>query len=148
QAKTAAAILRVPDHWISPAIAASARRTLAVWKGKAAAHRELHARFYAIEGMISGGELLDAAAILGPMDREGGFPEEIDNPRGHLRADIQAQALRLLCLVPGIPKSTLDVVSALLCRHIRADGSVSFRIGDPHSNVWCAQFAHQALDWL
>jgi len=148
QAKTASAILRVPDHWLPPALAGSARRTLAVWKGKAATHRELHARFYAIEGMISGGRLSDATAILGAMNGEGRFPEEIGNPDSQLRADIQAQALRLLCLVPGMPKSILDAVSAPLCRHIRADGSVSFRIGEPHANVWCAQFTHQALDWL
>ena len=120
----------------------------AVWKGKAATHRELHARFYAIEGMINGGRLSDATAILGAMNGEGRFPEEIGNPDSQLRADIQAQALRLLCLVPGMPKSILDAVSAPLCRHIRADGSVSFRIGEPHANVWCAQFTHQALDWL
>jgi len=148
QAKTASAILRVPDHWLSPALEAAARRTLAVWKGKATAHRELHARFYAVEGMMNGADLLDPAAILTSIRGEGRFPERIGNPRIEFRADIQAQALRLLCLAPGVPRFVLDTVSAGLCRHIRGDGSVSFRVGEPDANVWCAQFTHQALDWL
>jgi hypothetical protein len=148
QAKTAAAILRAPDHWLSPALAIAARRTLARWKGKAVAHGELHARFYAIEGMLTGGCLFDPSEVLAPIDGEGRLPEEIGEADGLLRADIQAQAVRLLCLVPDIPKSVLDSVSAALCRHIRDDGSVGFCVGDPDSNVWCAQFTHQALDWL
>jgi hypothetical protein len=148
QAKTASAILQVPDHWLSSALAASARRTLATWKGKSAAHRELHARFYAIEGMMNGADSFEPAGILASMRGEGRFPEEIGNPNSELRADIQAQALRLLCLMPDVPKSVLDKVSAGLCRHIRGDGSVSFRVGEPDANVWCAQFTHQALDWL
>jgi hypothetical protein len=148
QAKTAAAILRVPEHWLPPALAAAARRTLALWKGKAAAHRELHARFYAIEGMMNGGDSLDPAAILISMRGEGRFPETVGNPHSELRSDVQAQALRLLCLVPGVPLAVLDTVAGGLCRHIRGDGSVSFRFGKPDANVWCAQFTHQALDWL
>jgi hypothetical protein len=148
QAKTASAILRVPEHWLSPALAASARRTLARWKGKAEGHLELHARFYAIEGLLRGGEPPDSSAILAVMDAEGGFPERIGSPDSRPRADVQAQALRLLCLSPGLDESALDAVAAALCRHINHDGSVSFRIGGSDANVWCAQFTYQALDWM
>jgi hypothetical protein len=148
QAKTAAAILRAPHDWISPALLAAARRTLAEWKGKAIAHRELHARFYAIEGILDGGDPLDPGTVLASIGEDGCFPEQIGHPDSLPRADVQAQGLRLLCLWPGTPELVLDSVSNALCRHIRDDGSVTFRVGDPDANVWCAQFAHQALDWL
>ena len=148
QAKTASAILRAPYYWLSPALLAAARRTLAEWKGKAIVHRELHARFYAIEGILNGGDPLDPGTVLASIGEDGCFPEEIGHRDSLPRADVQAQALRLLCLWPGAPELVLDSVSNALCRHIRDDGSVTFRIGDPDANVWCAQFAHQALDWL
>ncbi len=158
QAKTAAAILSAPEDWLSGMVLASARRTLEYWSGRAVEHRELHARFYGLEGTLRAGTEIDPAAVLGTAGANGEFPEEIGPEEigreeigaGHnlSRVDVHAQALRLLCLLPGTPEHILDTVAANLLRYICDDGSVRFRIGEPNANVWCALFAHQALDWL
>jgi hypothetical protein len=148
QAKTAAAMLAVPEHWVSPRVSEASRRTMGRWIGAAAQHSELHARFYAIEGSIRGGGELSPKLVLEGLGAEGWLPEEIGTPKSFARGDVQAQALRLLCLSPLIDEATLETVTASLIRHVRDDGSVGFRIGESAANVWCAMFAHQALDWL
>jgi hypothetical protein len=148
QTKTAAAVLSVPAHWLSARVSASARRTLARWTGRAAEHVPLHARCYALEGECMAGGRIDATPLLAHRLLDGSLAEDAGCESGLPRSDIQAQALRLLCLQAHTGWDGIDAMSQALLRHVRDDGSVVFRVGEAHANVWCALFAHQALDWL
>jgi hypothetical protein len=145
-AKTSAAILRAGD-WLEPALERAARKTLARWRDRAMEHEDLHPRFYAMEGRAANGDAIDAALVLATRHAEGWFPECAGIPGGRARGDIQAQALRLLCLTDATD-TMRDAVAGALLRHVQADGSVRCYLDEPDANVWCALFAHQALDWL
>ena len=148
QMKAATALLSVPPEWLSQTQSAAAQRTLERWANDAAMHRELHARFYALEGLLRDGRPFTPELVLEGQSGDGWFPETIGKPHDFPRADVQAQALRLLCLSPMATEAARDIAASSLLRHVRADGFVSFRIGELEANVWCALFAHQALDWL
>ena len=146
QAKTAAAILQA-DEWLTPQLRSAARQTLAHWCNRATEHRDLHPRFYAWEGQACAGAAIDIASVLADCDDAGMFPEQAGIPGSPSRGDIQAQGLRLLCL-GAAPDQTREAVAAGLIQHVQADGSVCCHLDEPGANVWCALFAHQALDWL
>lgn len=156
QAKTAAALLDTPPGWLPVRLAAAAEATLAHWAGRAAEHPEMHARFYALEGQARAGHDVEVAPVLSALRPDGTFPENTRHPDGAPRADVQAQALRLLCVASAAERKTggviddavLDRVVAALLRHVAPDGSVRFRTDDAAANIWCALFAHQALAWL
>jgi hypothetical protein len=148
QTKTAAAVLSAPADWLSARVSASARRTLARWMGRAADHEPLHARCYALEGECIAGGRIDATPLLAHRLSDGMLAEHAGCEAGLPRSDIQAQALRLLCLQADSGWAGIETMSRALLRHVRDDGSVVFRVGEAHANVWCALFAHQALDWL
>jgi hypothetical protein len=148
QAKTAAAILAAPANWLSPRLAGAAEATIGHYAASDRGHRELHADFYALEGLSSANVSIAPDRIVAALRPDGSFPEYADEPDGPPRADVQAQAIRLLCLhAPGHTASIHRIAEALL-RHIRDDNSVSFRVGGEEANIWCALFTHQALDWL
>jgi hypothetical protein len=146
QAKTAAAILQA-DEWLTPQLRSAARQTLAYWRERATEHRDLHPRFYAWEGHACAGGAIDVATVLAECDDAGMFPEQAGVPGSPSRGDIQAQGLRLLCL-GAAPDRARDAVATALLQHVQTDGSVRCHLDEPGGNVWCALFAHQALDWL
>lgn len=146
QAKTAAAILQA-DVWLTPQLRSAARQTLAYWRERAIEHRDLHPRFYAWEGHACAGGAIDIATVLAECNDAGMFPEQAGIPDSPSRGDIQAQGLRLLCL-GAAPDQARDAVAAALIQHVQTDGSVRCHLDEPGGNVWCALFAHQALDWL
>jgi hypothetical protein len=146
QAKTAAALLSAPWGWLPHDLDAACQHTLRRWRDKASDHGHLHARFYALEGVACSGESIDPAAVLADRRADGAWPEEAAHPGRSPRADVQAQGLRLLCLTPE-PAPQLESALQALARHVCVDGSVAFRTGDTDANIWCALFAHQALDW-
>ncbi len=148
QAKTAAALLAVPADWLSARVALAARRTLATWSGRADEHAELHARCYALEGDGMAGRPSDVGGLMRQLRQDGSLPEHAGVDGGATRGDVQAQALRLLCLQPELRMQPMEAMASVLVRHVRDDGSVSFRVGEAAANVWCALFAHQALDWF
>ena len=148
QMKAAAALLQVPHNWLSPALRWAAHRTLLRWRGKATEHAELHPRFYALEGEIAGDSDFASGPLLSPAGPGGAFPEAIGAPGSRPRADVQAQALRLLCLKPALSPVLRKAVAAALRAYVSEDGRVAFRRDDADGNVWCALFTHQALDWL
>ncbi len=147
QTKTAAAVLDTPASWTSPRVHAAARRTLAHWKGRAGEQRDWHPRLYALEGDPGPEGKGDIAGLVAGSPAVGIFTEAVDDSTSVRRADVQAQALRLLTLGPGASPSIVRRVAAGLLPHIRKDGSIGFSLDDSGSNVWCALFAHQALDW-
>ena len=147
QAKTAAALLCTPNGWLPTRVLDAARLTLARYGRHAVDHRNLHARFYAFEGLLLCGAHVPSADVLDVAYGAFCFPEEVGAPVCVNRSDVQAQALRLLCLLPDAPGHTIDGIAANLLQFVRDDGSVAFSAGDLGANVWCALFAHQALDW-
>jgi hypothetical protein len=147
QAKTAAAILAARRHWLSPALERAAQTTLARWRDRPLEQMDLHPRFYAIEGHALAGGQIDPVSVLADRTAAGWFPERAATHGSRPRGDIQAQALRLLCLA-GAPQAIREDVATSLLRHMQADGSVRCHLDEAMGNVWCAMFAHQALDWL
>jgi hypothetical protein len=145
QAKAAAALLRAPDGWLSRPLLAAAERALAIDGRQAAAHRELHPRFYALEGLLLAGRTIEPATVSAAAGHEATFPGELGGRS--FRSDVVGQALRLLCALPDSDHRQIGAVVDALLRHVRDDGSLAFRQGEPDANVWCALFAHQALDW-
>ena len=152
QTKAAAALLQAAPGWLPPALAEAAHRTIAKWQGQAAVHADLHPRLYALEGRIlsGGAPIADLAGIVVPAD--GRVTENADDPTALVRADVLAQAIRILALVDGAGEAdararAVRLAEALL-HHINAEGAVLFRRGTGPRNVWCAMFAAQAFAWL
>jgi hypothetical protein len=147
QSKTAACLLRVPRCWLPPAVTAAAAATLSYWAGRAVEHSELHALLYALEGSLIAGLPVEATSLTDVVCSAGRLPEDLRDPTVPPRADVLAQAIRILVLTdPKHP--ALPVLVRALLRCVVADGSVRFRAGESAANTWCALFAHQALSWL
>lgn len=146
QAKTAAVLLRAPAEWVSRRVLLAAQRTLPPDWQRAAGHPELHPRFYALEGLLLAGRSVSPVAVVESSDRSGRFPEVVG---GRLyRSDVSGQALRLLMLCPSRDDALIAAVAEQLLGFIKDDGSVAFIAGDSTVPIWCALFAHQALDWI
>lgn len=152
QAKAAAALLQAPTVWLPPELREAARRTIEKWSGRAAEHADLHPRLYALEGAIlaGGAPAADLAGTRLPAD--GRLAEHASDPTALVRADVLAQAIRILALVEGEAAATAraraGVLADALLDHVGIDGAVLFRRGTGPRNVWCALFAAQALAWL
>lgn len=152
QAKSAVAILSVPAGWTPSVVIEAAHRTLAYWLGTTGASGPWHPRLYAAEGNLRAGAINPALALLRELPTSGVItePPGDDEPAPRValrRADVLAQALRLRLLVsPETPALRRDAALSLLS-HVRADGALGFSDEDSGANIWCALFAHQALDW-
>lgn len=145
QIKTSAALLGSPAGWVPNRILQAAEATIDDWAARVDEQLEWHARLYAMEGL----------ARVRPGQRPkicfnhaaGCLPEQVGAERGRSRADIQAQALRLLCLDPSSSETIRRQLAELVFAHVSLQGAVRFWSKDETANVWCAIFAHQALDW-
>jgi hypothetical protein len=147
QCKTAAAILHAPEAWCGADLRGAARRTLDRWTRRALEHQELHPLFYALEGELAAGCALPAVSpVVAALRRGQAWPEQ--RCEGAPRADVQAQALRLLCIDPAPDATALEAAAAALLAHLAPDGSMHLRVDDAQANVWSAMFAEQALEWL
>lgn len=152
QAKTAAALLQAPAAWLPAGLAAAARATLARWRGRAGEHSDMHPRLYALEGEALAGGPADARLAGTALPADGWLPEHASQPAAPTRADVLAQAIRLLVLAQG--RAALDpwgpaaALAGALIDHVTAEGAVLFRAEAGPRNVWCALFAAQALAWL
>jgi len=152
QAKASAALLCAPPAWLPAELRDAARLTLDKWAGRAAEHSELHPRFYALEGRILAGETAvpDLAGTVLPSD--GRLPEDLSDPAALVRADVLAQAIRILALVEGEEAAAAEartvILADALLNHVDTSGAVLFRRGTGPQNVWCAIFAAQAFAWL
>ncbi|MGH7053805.1 MAG: hypothetical protein ACREFA_08300 [Stellaceae bacterium] len=162
QAKTAAAILQAPAVWLPGRLAEAARQTLAVWRDRASEHADMHPRLYALEGAILAGEVADASLAGTAVPADGWLPENAVSlaapqpdatlARGEVRADVLAQAIRVLAVAQG--EAALDpwgpamALCGALLDHVTSEGAVLFRAETGPRNVWCALFAAQALAWL
>lgn len=145
QIKTSAALLGAPSGWVPNRILRAAEETIDAWSARVDEQMEWHARLYAMEGLAW--VRPDQRAKIG-FDRAVGYlPEEVGSSRGRSRADIQAQALRLLCLDPSAPDTIRLHFADVVLAHVSLQGAVRFWSDDETANVWCAIFAHQALDW-
>jgi hypothetical protein len=152
QSKAAAALLQAPAAWLPPALIEAARATLAKWAGRAAEHADLHPRIYALEGAVLSGNCAaaDLAGTVVPGD--GRLTENVDDPSALVRADVLAQAIRILAAVGGgaaaAALARAEILAEALRHHVTEDGAVLFRRSTGPRNVWCAMFAAQALAWL
>jgi hypothetical protein len=145
QIKTSAALLGAPSGWVPNRILRAAEETIDAWSARVNEQMEWHARLYAMEGLAW--VRPDQRAKIG-FDRAVGYlPEEVGSSQGRSRADIQAQALRLLCLDPSAPETIRLHFADVVLAHVSLQGAVRFWPDDETANVWCAIFAHQALDW-
>jgi hypothetical protein len=152
QAKTAAAVLQAPAAWLPGELARAARHTLAKWRGRAREHADMHPRLYALEGEILAGGAADASLAGTAVPASGWLPENAALPAAPVRADVLAQAIRILVLAEGdsalAPWAPAMALTGALLDHITEEGAVLFRETAGPRNVWCALFAAQALAWL
>lgn len=152
QMKMAAALLALPDDWLPDELRAAAQATLERWRHQEARYTNLHAKSYAMEGIaLAGGTTaIDLDRIRMPADHrmKEGAPER----DGLARADVLAQAIRLLLLVKGPAAADAlkraYILATELVGHIDADGAVLFHRDIGPRNVWCSIFAAQAFAWL
>jgi hypothetical protein len=152
QTKAAAALLRVPPDWLPSRLRDAARATLAKWEGQAARHTELHPRMYAIEGRILSGGPADPELAGTVIPPDGRLAEDEADPERRVRADVLAQAIRILTLVEGeaaeAARERALVLAGALVHHLSPEGAILFRRGSGPRNVWCSLFAAQAFTWL
>jgi len=130
-------------------IRAAAASTVARWRDSVSIQGPVHPLLYAGEGLFLLGDA-DAAArvvrgVLQLQRPDGSLPEFVEDPSSRARSDVLAQALRLAASLGEGARARLDALEAALNRHVSPSGAVRFREGEPGANVWCAQFAHQAL---
>jgi hypothetical protein len=145
QIKTSAALLDAPTGWLSTRILRAAQETIDAWSARVDEQVDWHARLYAMEGLAWVSP--DQRAKIGFDQDAGCLPEQVGSSRGRSRADIQAQALRLLCLDPWTSDTIRSQFVDVVLAHVSLQGAVRFWPDDETANVWCAIFAHQALDW-
>jgi hypothetical protein len=145
QIKTSAALLGVPNGWVPDRILRAAEETIDAWSARVDEQLEWHARLYAMEGLAR--VRLGQCPKIGFNHVAGYLPEQVGSSRGRSRADIQAQALRLLCLDPSASDTIHLQFADSVLAHVSLQGAVRFWPDDETANVWCAIFAHQALDW-
>jgi hypothetical protein len=152
QAKTAAALLQAPAAWLPADLAAAARHTLAKWQGRACEHTDMHPRLYTLEGEILAGGAADASLAGTAVPEDGWLPENAAHPAAPARADVLAQAIRVLTVAQGDaaldPWGPAMALLGALLDHVTSEGAVLFRAEAGPRNVWCALFAAQALAWL
>jgi hypothetical protein len=86
---------------------------------------------------------------------DGWLPEHAAQVYGkpnEVRADVLAQAIRILVLAEGDdaldPRGPAMALAGALLDHVTEEGAVLFRQAAGPRNVWCALFAAQALAWL
>jgi hypothetical protein len=123
----------------------AAEETIDAWSARVDEQLEWHARLYAMEGLAR--VRPDQRAKIGFDHAVGYLPERVGSSRSQSRADIQAQALRLLCLDPCASDTIRLQFADVVLAHVSLQGAVRFWPDDETANVWCAIFAHQALDW-
>ena len=145
QIKTSAALLRAPTGWVPNRILRAAEATVDDWAARVDELLDWHALLYAMEGLAQ--VRPSQRAKIGFNHAAGCLPERVGAPRSRSRADIQAQALRLLCLDPSVSDIVRSQFAEVVLAHVSPQGAVSFWPDDETANVWCAIFAHQALDW-
>ena len=145
QIKTSAALLDAPTGWLSTRVLRAAKETIDDWAVRVDEQVDWHARLYAIEGLTR--VRPDQGAKIGFDQAAGCLPEQVGSSRDRSRADIQAQALRLLCLDPWTSDTIRSQFADVVLAHVSLQGGVRFWPDDKTANVWCAIFAHQALDW-
>ena len=152
QMKAAASLLRAPAAWLPAELARAAERTLAKWRGRAGEHRDLHPRFYALEGEVLTGAAADPSLARTVIPPDGRLRAASADPGEAVRADVLAQAARILLSVNGgIADNAKNPVMALvgaLLDHVEPEGGVLFDAASGSRNVWCAIFAAQALSWM
>jgi len=145
QIKTSAALLDAPTGWLSTRILRAAKETIDGWAARVDEQVDWHARLYAMEGLAR--VRPDQRAKIGFDHAVGYLPEQVGSSQGQSRADIQAQALRLLCLDPCASDTIRLQFADVVLAHVSLQGAVRFWPDDETANVWCAIFTHQALDW-
>jgi len=147
QLKPAASLLACATAPLRVREAAAA--TAARWVDSVRCEGPLHPLLYACEGLVLLGERDSAARVLREIlalqRADGSLPETADEPQSAARADVLAQALRLAVTLGEGRRGQLDALEAALRRHVTRSGAVRFRERSAGANVWCAQFAHQAL---
>jgi len=145
QIKTSATLLGAPTGWVPNRVLRAAEETIVDWSTRGDEQLDWHARLYAMEGLAR--VFPEQRAKIG-FDHAAGFlPEQVGSSWGRPRADIQAQALRLLCLDPLASDTIRLQLAEVVLAHVSVQGAVRFWPDDGTANVWCAIFAHQALDW-
>jgi hypothetical protein len=149
QTKTAAALLMLPESWLPARVRQAASATLDHWSRRITEHSQWHPRLYAMEGVYAGRRTSPPALVVHAIAANALAEDEAD-PASKPRLDVEAQALRLLCLQPSTAADLRPIlaIAERSCRYILPSGGVSFRLGQPDENIWCALFLHQALDWL
>jgi hypothetical protein len=145
QIKASVALLGAPTGWVPNRILRAAEETIDAWSARVDEQLEWHARLYAMEGLAR--VRPDQRAKIGFDHAVGYLPEQVGSSRSQSRADIQAQALRLLCLDPCASDTIRLQFADVVLAHVSLQGAVRFWPDDETANVWCAIFAHQALDW-
>ena len=145
QIKTSAALLGAPNGWVPNRIVQAAEETIDAWSTRVDEQLEWHARLYAMEGLAQ--VRPDQRPKIDFDHAVKYLPEQVGSSQGRRRADIQAQALRLLCLDPCASDTIRLQFAEVVLAHVSLHGAVRFWPDDETANVWCAIFAHQALDW-
>jgi len=145
QIKTSAALLGAPNGWVPNRILQAAEETIDAWSARVDEQLEWHARLYAMEGLAQ--VRPDQPPKIDLDHAVKYLPEQVGLSRGRPRADIQAQALRLLCLDSYASDTIRLQFAEVVLAHVSLHGAVRFWPDDETANVWCAIFAHQALDW-
>ena len=147
QLKPAAALMSCAATPLRVREAAAA--TVARWFDAVSCQGPLHPLLYACEGLVLLGERGAASRVLRDVfalqRADGSLPESAEEPGSAARADVLAQALRLAAELGEGRRAHLDALEAALRRHVSRSGAVRFREHSADANVWCAQFAHQAL---
>jgi hypothetical protein len=171
QAKIAAAILSLPDEYLSSELKAVVDKLytdwLTIFNKQKVALEELHPAFYFLEGLLISGafgndhdaisetvrlyeKLMDSQTVTRYLTSI----SNSDLPP--LRSDVIAQALRVGCILASQGrldsvkwKEKLSALAKSLMNFANADGSISFfpKAGSykKYWNTWCAMFSYQAL---
>lgn len=130
---------------------------------------DLHPTLYYLEGMVAYSLYDYAPDVLDKMEKlftlmmsyqceDGAVPYNPSTAKTVLRADINAQALRIGAILKHygyLQGPEWDVKLQSLCdallRFVNEEGAVSFHPLDgqhpKHWNAWCTMFAHQALSF-
>ncbi|MCC6195227.1 MAG: hypothetical protein IT518_12220 [Burkholderiales bacterium] len=156
------AVLALPS--VPAQVARAAERTFAASVAllESRPHRQTHPLLYAFEGVLNlprhprfHGALPIVAAqfdtLLAQAGADGHLPEIAGAPKGPLRIDVLAQALRIGSLLtahrPQQPpdRVALTRMRQALRRQVRTGNGVPFARGGGESNVWATMFADQAL---
>ena len=169
QAKAASAILRTPESVAAPELADAAKQTIEECRDygfRGEPLGPLHPYLYYLEGLTTHGwrfhdsASLNAAAagferLLQYQHDDGSLPGEIGPASSRDRSDVQAQALRLGCVLERLGllhsvvwKRRSKRLAECLTRCIHSEGAAVFLLppGRPvHLNTTSSAFAYQAF---